>query len=143
MGDDITIESSEDVIDMLRNLAVDIPVLLKLPVDDDLLTTEETILMSLPYDLREFLLTVSDVVYGSLEPVTVADPCAHTYLPDIASQAWSIGVPRHLIPICQVDDSYYCIDGGGEVSLWTVGGDSPDIIWESIWHWAQNIWLNS
>ncbi|MDP0561627.1 MAG: SMI1/KNR4 family protein [Candidatus Endonucleobacter sp. (ex Gigantidas childressi)] len=143
MDNDITIDSMEDVIELLRDRALNVPVPLKLPVDDDLLTTEEAILMALPYDLREFLLMVSDVVYGSLEPVTVSDPCSHTYLPEIASQAWNMGMERHLIPICQIDDSYYCIDIEGEISLWSIGGNLSDKTWESIWHWIQDVWLNS
>ena len=34
------------------------------------------------------------VVYGSLEPVTVTDPQSHTYLPEVAANAWDAGVDR-------------------------------------------------
>lgn len=52
---------------------------------------QEQILIHLPHGLREFLLTVSDVVYGHLEPVTASDPNSHTYLPEVTATAWDQG----------------------------------------------------
>ncbi|MFE1817352.1 SMI1/KNR4 family protein, partial [Metapseudomonas otitidis] len=74
-----------------------VPVPLELPDEDLLVEIEEELLINMPFGLREFLLTVSDVVYGSLEPVTVTDPQSHTYLPDVAANAWDAGVPRDLV----------------------------------------------
>lgn len=54
---------------------------------------EEQLLINLPFELREFLLKVSDVVYGRLEPVTVTDPQSHTYLPEVTAVAWDLGLP--------------------------------------------------
>ena len=55
--------------------------------EDQLLDIEEALLTSLPKNLRRFLLTVSDLVIGSLEPATAADPHSHTYLADMAASA--------------------------------------------------------
>ncbi|MDD7804919.1 MAG: SMI1/KNR4 family protein [Endozoicomonas sp. (ex Botrylloides leachii)] len=132
----------EDIIEALRENALDVPTSIPLPNEDDLVNVEEEILIPLPYDLREFLLQVSDVVYGSLEPVTITDPHAHTHLPEVASQAWSIFVPRHLIPICQEGNSYYCISADGEICHWSQEGQSEQT-WSSIWQWASNVWLQS
>ncbi len=131
----------EDVIELLKANALDIPVPLRLPDDDELVEIEEELLIQLPFDLREFLLNVSDVVYGSIEPVTVTDPQSHTHLPDVAAEAWDTFVPRHLIPICRDNDQYYCIGEDGEITLWSEEGES-DETWPSIWHWAREIWLN-
>ncbi|HMU68314.1 MAG TPA: SMI1/KNR4 family protein, partial [Cellvibrionaceae bacterium] len=70
----------EDIIEKLRANAQDVPVPLDLPDEDQLLDIEEALLTPLPKSLRAFLLTVSDLVIGSLEPATAADPHAHTYL---------------------------------------------------------------
>lgn len=53
-------------------------------------------------------------------------------------------VPRDLIPLCQDGDNYYCVEEDGTVVLWDaeeeiVGEDS----WESVWHWARDVWLES
>src|SRR5690554_7775213 len=85
----------EDVVELLREHNQPVPTPLELPTDDDLLDVQEQILIHLPHGLREFLLEVSDVVYGHLEPVTASDPQSHTYLPEVAATAWDLGLPRH------------------------------------------------
>lgn len=134
----------EDVIDELRERNEDVPVPLDLPDEDDLVIIQEQLLIHLPDDYKTFLLTVSDVIYGSIEPCTVADPNSHTYLPEVTAVAWDIGVPRYLIPICEQHGNYYCIAQDGEISLWTPDSredDEDQKTWNSIWQWAQEIWL--
>jgi hypothetical protein len=135
----------EDIIDLLREKNEPVPVPLDLPDEDDLVIIQEQILIHLPYEYKIFLLTVSDVICGSLEPATVADPHSHTYLPDMAATAWDIGLPRYLIPVCtDHDGNYYCIAQDGEVSLWTHDYDEETApTWPSIWQWAHEVWLES
>ncbi|UTF61497.1 SMI1/KNR4 family protein [Gilvimarinus sp. DA14] len=132
----------EDVIDELREHNIEVPVPLELPDDDTLVEVEEELLLPLPREMRHFLLSVSDVVYGSLEPVTAADPYSHTYLPEVASVAWANGLPRHLVPLCEVNGHYYSVEPEGEVVFWR-DGDLTDERWQSVWHWAQEVWLES
>src|SRR5690606_21802574 len=108
----------EDVLDLLRELNEPVPVPLELPDEDTLVAAQAPILIHLPYELREFLLKASDVVYGRLEPVTASDPHAHTYLPEVAANAWDAGLPRYLVPLCQDGRDYYAVDPEGEVFLW-------------------------
>lgn len=132
----------DDIIDLLREHCEHIPVPLDLPTEDDLIDVEEHLYLSLPADYREFLLSVSDVVLGSLEPTTAADRHSHTYIPDVAAEAWSIGLPRHLIPICQHAADYFCIDPDGVIVHWS-RGRLTDRQWENIWVWAEQVWLAS
>jgi hypothetical protein len=132
----------EEVIEQLRELNEPVPVPLDLPDEDLLVEIEEQLLINLPFELREFLLKVSDVVYGRLEPVTVTDPQSHTYLPEVASVAWSLGLPRELLPICEDAGNYYCVEQDGTVLLWD--GDDEELTdehWDSVWHWVRDIWL--
>lgn len=132
----------EDVIELLREHNQPVPVPLELPTDDDLLDIQEQLLIHLPHELREFLLEVSDVVYGHLEPVTASDPHSHTYLPEVASIAWDLGLPRHLVPLCQEGDHYFAVEPDGAVLLWsTLEADYLEGEWESVWHWARDYWL--
>jgi|SRR5690554_2149813 len=135
-------EEVEEIIDRLRECHQSIPVPLELPDENQLVIVEEELLISIPRPMRKFLLQVSDVVYGSLEPVTAADPHLHTYLPEVAALAWSEGVPRHLIPLCEVDNNYYCVDPDGEVLYWR-DGELSDENWPSVWHWVEEVWLDS
>ncbi|HMW48227.1 MAG TPA: SMI1/KNR4 family protein [Cellvibrionaceae bacterium] len=133
----------EDIIEKLRANAQDVPVPLDLPDEDQLLDIEEALLTPLPKSLRAFLLTVSDLVIGSLEPATAADPHAHTYLADMAADAWERGLPRHLLPFCQSGSLYYCINLEDAVVVWSPASGESDAEWEDIWHWAEAVWLPS
>ena len=134
----------EEVIEELRELNEPVPVPLELPEEELLVEIEEQLFINMPFGLREFLLTVSDVVYGRFEPVTVTDPQSHTYLPDVAATAWDVGVSRELIPICAVGEDYYCIEEDGTVVYWDAQtGELTDETYETIWHWARDVWLES
>ena len=132
----------EEVIEQLRELSVDISVPLELPSEDELVLVEEQILIPLPYEYRLFLLEISDVVFGSIEPATAADERSHTYLPEMAAEAWDIGMPREYIPICQHDGGYACIEQSGKILFWNQQGIT-DQSWEDIWYWARDVWLAS
>lgn len=132
-----------DIIEQLQQLNQPVPVPLELPEFDDIVDVEEQLLLPLPADLKEYLLEVSNVIVGSLEPVTAVDPHSHTYLPEVAAYSWSIGLPRYLVPICQLGDSFYCMDEEGLVYFWEDGRLDEDDYWESFWHWAEEVWLPS
>lgn len=132
----------EDVIELLQESNLDVPVPLELPDEDDLVEIEEQILISLPDEYKLFLLEVSDVVCGSIEPATVTDSQSHTYLPEMAATAWDVGMPREYIPICEHADGFYCITQEAEILLWA-GGELTEEEWPSIWDWAKDVWLES
>ena len=131
-----------EVIEKLQELSETVPIPLELPDFEQLVDVEELILIPLPAELKEYLLSGSDVIVGTLEPVTAADPYSHTYLPEVASYAWSIGLPRDVIPICQVGDDFYCMDQNGQIDFWQ-NGEFCDDIYESFWQWAEEVWLQS
>jgi len=129
----------DDIIDLLREANEPVPVPLDLPDDDLLIEIEEALYIALPDDLRLFMLTVSDVVYGHLEPATVADPNSHTYLPEMAAVAWSMGLPHKHLPICEAKGGYYYIRHDGAIGFWDEANSEEE--WDTIWHWAKEVWL--
>lgn len=136
----------EEILEELRELAEDVPVPLDLPEHDDTVEAEEQMLLPLPRDYREFLLTASDIIYGHLEPATVADSMSHTYLPEMAATAWANGLPRDVFPICEAfrdgEQVYYAMDPEGSIKIWTAG-DFTDEEWETIWYWVRDVWMSS
>jgi len=132
----------ENVIDALRENATPQSFPIELPDEDMLVVIEEEILLPIPFSVRLFLLNVSDLVVGSIEPVTASDPNSHTHLPEVTAQAWADGLPRDLLPICQVGADYYCTDQNGLIKLWSEGEMQKEQ-WENIWRWAEEIWLRS
>ncbi len=133
-------EDIQGIVDELRELSESVPVPLELPSEDDLIVVEEEILLPLPKDYKWFLLTVSDVVYGSIEPLTASDPGSYNHLPDVTAQAWHDGLPRHVFPVCRDGDGYYCMDANGEIYQWQ-GDELGEMVFESIWDWAREVWL--
>ncbi len=132
----------DELIERLRECNEPVPVPLELPDDDDISEVEEALLIKLPDELKLFLLSVSDVVCGRLEPVTAADPGSHTYLPEVASRAWDEGLPRHMIPICERPErgGYDCLAHDGRVVAWAYGDETGEE-WESLWDWVEEEWL--
>lgn len=132
----------EDVVDQLRESAIPTAAYLELPTEDDLVLIEEEILLPIPRAVKSFLLQVSDVIYGSLEPVTAADPGSHTHLPEVTANAWANGLPREYMVLCQAREDYYCVSADGEILFWQ-DGELTDETWEDVWDWAENVWLRS
>ena len=129
-----------ELVDELHELSEAVPVPLELPEHDQLVDAQEHLLMPLPPEFRAFLMTASDVIYGSLEPVTVADPQSHTYLPEVTACAWAQGLPRHLLVLCEYGGGYYCVAQDEEVHYWCAG-DFGEQTWETVWDWVSEIWL--
>ncbi|MFD3534685.1 SMI1/KNR4 family protein [Streptomyces sp. NPDC058664] len=112
--------------------------------DEQLLARiEEEQGVRLPAGLREFLLHVGDVERARLEPVTVTDEGAHTYLPELMAIAWDQGVPRDLIVLCEDEGDFYLVGPDNVVVFWSCSGTGglTEDRWESVWHWARDEWL--
>jgi hypothetical protein len=132
-----------EIVDLLREKNQDRFASIELPDEDDLVVIQEQLLLHLPADLKDFLLSVSDVVYGAIQPVTVTDEHAASHLPDMTFIAWDRGMPRELIPICELLEGYYFIAQEGYISAWTPKhGVNEEIHWDSIWGWCEDVWLN-
>jgi hypothetical protein len=132
-----------DIVDELKALSIAVATPLELPSDDQVLDIEEALLLSIPPAFREYLLTASDVIYGTMEPVTAADPQSHTYLPEVTALAWSLGVPRDVMPICEHRGEYYCVTPEGQVLHWANGVLNEDDGWETVWDWIKQVWMES
>ena len=135
----------EEIISSLQDAHIEQTVPLDLPEIEDLVEIEEIILLPLPSELRQFLMTVSDVVCGHIEPVTVMDERSHTYLPEVTAQAWQEGMSREWIVVCAYCDGYAYIQQDGEMGFWQPEWANQTMKsnqqWDSIWHWAQSEWL--
>ena len=113
----------EQIIKELRELKEPVPKPLRLPSVKEVSGTETELRVSFHPDFVKYLLEASDVVYGTIEPATITNPESHTHLPEIAKSAWEdIGVPKDIIPICEDNSDYYCMNKNGEVLFWSHNG---------------------
>ncbi len=132
----------QDIIEALQQKSITQMINSELPNEDDLVLIEEEILLPIPHCLKEFLLNTSNLVVGSLEPVTAGDTQLHTFLPEVTTQAWSEGLSRELLPLCKVGSNYYVVNQYGAVQFWQ-NGETTEQEWDDVWHWAKDVWLSS
>ncbi|WP_185232794.1 SMI1/KNR4 family protein [Teredinibacter franksiae] len=133
-----------EIAEMLRQRALKPSIPPELPTMDDLVEVQEAMLISVPAELRDFLLNSSYEIFGRLEPVTIADPNCHTYLPEVAAEVWARGMPRELIPLCQDQSNVYCVAEDGTVYIWNESlGEEPKEVSTNVWEWVRDAWLES
>ncbi|MCE9607567.1 MAG: SMI1/KNR4 family protein [Planctomycetia bacterium] len=133
----------DDVFRELRDRNEPVPLPMRLPTASEVDDVERRLAVKFPSDFRRYLLEASDVVCGPLEPVTITCPDSHTDLFSVIDDAWeSYGVPRSLLPICENNADFYCINPANEVVFWSHNGWSSEK-WPSLAHWIRDVWLDS
>lgn len=120
-----------------RNQAVPRP--LRLPTDQDVATAERELGVSFPAEYRRYLLEASDVVVGTLEPCVVVPGAGYLDLVQTTRRAWDAGVPDDLIPICEDNGDYYCLDHD-RVRFWSHDG-TTDEAWPNLASWIAEVWI--
>src|SRR5260370_1067943 len=112
-----------EVILELRELNEPVPEPFRLPTESEVNAAEDQLGVKFPEDYRQYLLTASDIVYGSLEPAVVTPDSGYLNLVEVAESAWNeMDVPRNLLPICEDNGDYYCLNEKGEVQFWSHDG---------------------
>ena len=135
---------SNEIAELLKQRAQKPLVSPEPPTMDDLIEAQEAMLISAPAELRDFLLEASYEIYGRLEPVTIADRNCHTYLPEVAAEAWARGMPREYIPLCVDRSNIFCVAEDGTVFIWNEAlGDEPEEVSTNVWEWVRDYWLES
>lgn len=133
--------SIDKTIEELRSLNRPVPKPMTLPSKDEIESVQQELSFSFHPDYIKYLLSASDVVYGTKEPCSITIKNSSRYLVTVANDAWGNGVPREIIPICEDNGDYYCITGSGEVVFWTHNGIS-DERWADLATWIKQAWIN-
>lgn len=124
----------------LRSLDEPVPSPPRLPTASEVAAMEQAIGIPFHADYRRYLLEASDVTLGTLEPATICEPSSHTHLLDIVASARALGVPPELLPICEDNADFYCLDAGGAVHFWSHNGASEES-WPDFASWLRNVWI--
>lgn len=130
----------DEVIAELRDINEEVPKPLRLPSEEEVTKIETDLKVSLNPDYRKFLLCAGDVVYGTFEPALAIPDYPNLYLSNVAKEAWGNGLNKNLIPICEDNGDYYCLNGSGEVEFWSHQGAS-DEKWPNIATWIKEVWI--
>ena len=122
-----------EVINELRQLNQSVPKPFRLPTEDEVRAALQLGAEFLE-DYREYLLKASDVIYGTLEPAVALPDSGHLNLVEVVESAWNeMEVPRNLLPICENNGDYYCLNEKGEVQFWSHNG-MTDEKWRDLPH---------
>jgi len=128
-------------ISALRSRNQSVPKPMRLPTEAEVAAAEDEIGQKFHPDFRRYLLEASDVVFGTKEPVTVADSAWNTHLPTVAESAWEeMELPKNLLPICEDNGDYYCLNKKGEVVFWSHDG-ATDEKWKDLATWIEECWI--
>lgn len=131
----------DDAFHELRQRNRPVPRPLRLPTAAEVAEAERRLALSFPSDFRRYLLEASDVICGALEPVTITRPESHTDLFKVVESAWDgYGVPRDLLPVCEDNADFYCMNPAGEVVFWSHNGWASEK-WSSLADWIEQVWL--
>jgi hypothetical protein len=131
-----------DVIAELRELNETVPKPLRLPTADEVNAAEQQLAIKFPAEYRQYLLAASDIVYGALEPAIVIPDAGHLSLVEMAETAWDeMDVPRNLLPFCEDNGDYYCLNESGGVEFWSHNG-ATDEKWKDLATWIKEVWID-
>jgi hypothetical protein len=130
----------DEAITILRERNEEVLKPMRLPTAAEVDAAEKDLGVKFHPDYRKYLLEASDVVFGTREPATITDPQSHTHLPTIAEDAWEMGVPKKLLPICEDNGDYYCMNQKGQVVYVSADGETLEK-WADLGTWIEEVWI--
>jgi hypothetical protein len=129
-----------EVIEELRALNEPVAVPARLPTEPEVDAAEERLGVHFHPDYRYFLLNAGDVTYGTVEPALVTPGAGALDLVDMANRAWVNGVPEELLPFCESNGDYYCMEEDGGVVYWSHDSASEES-WPNLAEWIRDVWI--
>ncbi|TGK89255.1 SMI1/KNR4 family protein, partial [Leptospira noumeaensis] len=65
-----------------------------------------------------------------------------TFIVNVAKEAWTkMNVPKNLLPICEDNGNYYCLNNINEVLYWSHDGISEEK-WNDLASWIKEVWID-
>jgi hypothetical protein len=130
----------------LRKRNQPVPKPARLPTAEEVDDAERRVGATFHPDYRRFLLEASDVVYRTLEPAQVTEAGGWPpHLVEMVEDARAYpGFPPDLLPFCEDNANYYCMDTSGEspeVVYWSHDG-LTDEKWPDLAMWIEQVWID-
>lgn len=115
----------------------------KVPLPDDYLmdSYEKELGVKFSDEHRRFLKEVSNIFYGTKDPLSVTERRAFRgELAAATAEARKLGVPHDWLPICEDNGDYYCITPSGEIRFWSLDGLTEES-WPNLAAWIEQVWI--
>lgn len=131
-----------EVIEELRELNEEVPNPFRLPTEAEVAAAEKRLNVKFHSDYRRYLLEASDVTFGELEPAIITRDCDYLDLVETAEYAWDeFDIPQSVLPFCEDNGDYYCINRHGQVETWSSDGQSARK-WPDLAAWIKDVWID-
>jgi len=132
----------DEAIAQLRELNEEVPKPLRLPQTAEVSAAEKRLGVKFHPDYRKFLLEAGDVTFGTLEPATLTVRRSPNDLLAVCESAWDeMDLPRELLPFCEDNGDYYCMNEAGEVVFWSHNDGEETEKWPSLAAWIEEVWI--
>lgn len=113
-----------------------------LPNDALINKYEITLGFSFTPEYKRVLKEVGNIFFGTIELLYLTEGEAfYGELRQTLHEARKQGLPESILPICEDNGSYYCIDNKGIIRFWTPDG-YDDECWQTISDWIEDVWIN-
>ena len=116
---------------------------LKIPTDIEIANAQVKLGFTFPAEYIAFIKSGYDLGDSSLEALEIVDPPSYADIYEALADARKFyELPVDLMPICEDNSDYYCINSNGEVVFWSHNG-TTDEKWENVTEWRNQIALEA
>ena len=110
-----------------------------LPSDDEIAEAQRKLGVCFPNEYIEFIKSGYDLGDSLLECLEINSPGSHVDLFEAIENARKFyGLPEELLPICEDNSDYYCLNEKGEVVFWSHNGATNEK-WPNITAWKEQM----
>lgn len=105
------------------------------PTDEEIKKAQERLGFVFNNEYIEFIKSGCNMGESILEPLMINLPGSHIDIFEAVEAARKYyGLPLNLLPICEDNSDYYCLNEAGEIVFWSHNG-TTDEMWPSLQDW--------
>ena len=116
---------------------------LKIPTDAEISEAQNKLGFVFSPDYVAFIKSGYDLGDAPMEALEVFEPPSYANIFETLESARKYyGLPKELLPICEDNSDYYCLNSDGEVIYWSHNGKT-DEKWENVTEWRKQMILEA
>ena len=114
-----------------------------IPTDIEIAEAQEKLGFTFPPEYVAFIKSGYDLGDAPLEALEILDPPSYADIYEaLVSARKFYDLPVELMPICEDNSDYYCINNNGEVVFWSHNGTTNEK-WANVTVWAKKMILEA
>ena len=109
------------------------------PTDLEIEEAQRKLNFIFPIEYINFIKSSYDLGETTLEALEICNPGSHVDIYTVIADARKYyGLPKELLPICEDNSDYYCLNNLGEIIYWSHNG-LTDEKWKNITEWRNQM----